>query len=162
MFKFIRLIIVLLMGMLLLTGCGGTSSEDAKTPLADSTDSEAPKITISGKSSITIVEGSTYTDAGATAKDNVDGVVTIKSTGSVDSSKVGTYIITYTATDKAGNKATAKRTVKVVKKTVVADILPQKSRQFKKKSNSFQNSQPQALSSTIFSYPSLLTFKLSK
>jgi len=41
-------------------------------------------------------------------------------------------------------------------------ILPQKSRQFKKKSNSFQNSQPQALSSTIFSYPSLLTFKLSK
>jgi len=41
-------------------------------------------------------------------------------------------------------------------------ILPQKSRQFKKKSNSFQNSQPQALSSTIFSYLSLLTFKLSK
>jgi len=41
-------------------------------------------------------------------------------------------------------------------------ILPQKSRQFKKKSNSFQNSQHHALILTDSSYPSLLTFKLSK
>jgi len=119
MFKFIRLIMVILMGMLLFAGCGGsdgTGSEDIKTSLAESTDSEAPKITISGKSSITIVEGSTYTDAGATATDNLDGTVKVTTSGSVNSSKVGTYTITYTAVDKAGNITTVKRTVKVVPK----------------------------------------------
>jgi len=89
-------------------------------------DTTAPIITLNGKSSITIKQGTSYTDAGATAKDNVDGVVSVTTSGSVNSSKVGTYIITYTAVDKAGNKSTAKRTVKVVVKTTlpVADTIP--------------------------------------
>ena len=118
MFKFIRLITAILVGMLLFSGCGSSGdsddSDDIKTPLANSTDSEAPKITMSGKSIITIVEGTTYTDAGATAKDNFDSTVKVVKSGSVDSSKVGIYIITYTAIDKAGNKSTKTREVKVI------------------------------------------------
>jgi len=125
MFNFIKLTIVLFLGILFLMGCGDdASSEDIKTPLANSIDSEAPKITINGKSSIIITKGSIYTDAGATAKDNIDGVVIVKSSGNVDSSKVGTYNITYTAIDKAGNKSIATRTVNVVDETVEIDTTP--------------------------------------
>jgi hypothetical protein len=42
--------------------------------------------------------GSTWTDAGATA----DGGETVTSSGTVDTSTVGTYTITYSATDAAG------------------------------------------------------------
>jgi len=85
-------------------------------------DTTAPIITILGKNPVTVIQNTTYKDAGATAKDNVDGKVTVKSSGSVDTSVIKSYTITYTATDKAGNKAISKRTVKVIKKAVVADI----------------------------------------
>ena len=57
--------------------------------------------------------GSTYTDAGATA----DGGETVTVPGTVDTSIVGTYIITYSATDADGNTSTARRTVNVVDTT---------------------------------------------
>ena len=85
-------------------------------------DTMPPVITILGKNPVTVVQNSTYKDAGATARDNVDGVVKVKSSGSVDTSVIKNYTITYTATDRAGNKAVSKRTVKVIKKVVVADI----------------------------------------
>ena len=93
------------------------------TNIKHSVDKVPPIITLKGKSTVTIVQGSQYTDAGATARDNVDGTVKVVRTGQVNTSKLGTYTIIYTATDKAGNKATKKRTVKVVKK-VVADTTP--------------------------------------
>ncbi len=90
-------------------------------PKGTPSDNTAPIITLNGKSSITIKQGTTYTDAGATAKDDVDGTVKVTISGSVNSSKVGTYIITYTAVDKAGNTTTVKRTVKVVPKGTPID-----------------------------------------
>ena len=117
----------------LLTACGGGGSsddnnDDGHSNLTDNggdtgVDKIAPIITILGKTPISIIQDSSYTDAGATAKDNVDGRVSVKSVGSVNSSKIGQYTITYTATDKAGNKATAKRIVNVIKKGTVADII---------------------------------------
>ena len=80
-----------------------------------------PVITINGNSTISITQGTPYTDAGATAEDNVDGVVKVNVSGSVDSSKVGTYTLTYTATDKAGNKATATRKVIVKENSLTVD-----------------------------------------
>ncbi len=77
-------------------------------------DDSAPVITLKGEAIVSIVQGKNYTDAGATAKDDKDGIVAVKVTGSVNTAKVGTYKITYTATDKAGNKATKTRTVKVI------------------------------------------------
>ena len=66
-----------------------------------------------GSASITHEQGTTYTDAGATALDSVDGVVEVETTGSVDDATAGTYVLTYTATDNAGNSATRDRTVTV-------------------------------------------------
>ena len=60
----------------------------------------------------------TYTDAGATATD-LSGEISVISTGTVDTSVVGTYTVTYNATDASGNEAAAvSRTVNVVDTTV--------------------------------------------
>lgn len=93
-----------------MTGCGNN-----KVPVDDNgtvkADIVKPVITIKGDAQVTLTVGDTYTEAGASATDDVDGTVAVKTTGSVDTTKAGTYTITYTATDKAGNKSTATRTV---------------------------------------------------
>jgi P2-related tail formation protein len=83
-------------------------------------DVKAPVITILGDNPVTIYANQTYSDAGATALDDVDGDVTssIQTTGTVNPSVVGTYTITYTVRDKAGNEAVATRTV------IVSDSTP--------------------------------------
>ena len=43
--------------------------------------------------------------------------MTVTSSGTVDTSKVGTYTITYTSTDASGNTGTETRTVNVVDTT---------------------------------------------
>jgi hypothetical protein len=70
--------------------------------------SVAPVITMLGTSPVTIIVGSTYTDAGATALDNVDGNITenIVTVNPVNINTVGTYTITYDVSDTAGNPAT--------------------------------------------------------
>ena len=52
-----------------------------------------------------------YTELGATALDETDGVLSVSNSGTVDVGTPGTYVITYTATDAAGNIGTAQRTV---------------------------------------------------
>ena len=74
-----------------------------------------PVITITGNSTLSVEYGSTYTDAGATATDNVDVTVTVTPSGSVDTNTVAEYTITYNAADAAGNNAIpVERTVHVV------------------------------------------------
>jgi len=77
-------------------------------------DTTAPVITRIGNASIVVAWGDSYTDAGATATDNVDSSVTVTSSGSVNTAVPGTYTITYNATDAANNNATpVTRTVTV-------------------------------------------------
>ena len=76
-----------------------------------------PVITVNGSNPATVELGSTYSDAGATAMDVRHGSTSVSSSGTVDTSTVGSYTISYTATDKAGNSATASRTVNVVDTT---------------------------------------------
>jgi hypothetical protein len=76
-------------------------------------DTTPPVITILGNNPEILTRGSVYTDAGATALDNVDGTVSVGTTGAVDTTTVGVYTITYAATDAAGNTGTATRTVVV-------------------------------------------------
>ena len=84
-------------------------------------DTTAPVITILGEAIATVNLNSTYTDAGATATDNVDGDLTssIVTTGVVNTSIEGNYIITYTVSDTSGNTATATRQVVVVFQNLV-------------------------------------------
>jgi hypothetical protein len=86
------------------------------TFLVEVKDIEPPVITILGDNPATVNVGATYTDAGATAWDNVDGDLTaeIIVSGSVDTSVEGVYFITYSVTDNAGNTATKVRTVNVL------------------------------------------------
>jgi uncharacterized membrane protein YuzA (DUF378 family) len=67
-----------------------------------------PVITLSGSVSMSVVQGSSFTDPGATATDDRDGNVTSKIvvTGSVNTGTVGTYTLSYNVKDAAGNAAT--------------------------------------------------------
>jgi hypothetical protein len=78
---------------------GNTATATRTVIVADTT---APVITLTGAASITLEQGTPYTDPGASAADVVDGSVVVVTTGSVGAA-VGTYTLTYTATDAAGN-----------------------------------------------------------
>lgn len=76
-------------------------------------DMSKPVIVLTGSSPLTMPYGSTYSDAGATAGDNIDGNITVSifKTSTVTNS-VGTYTVTYNVKDNAGNSAdTVTRTV---------------------------------------------------
>jgi hypothetical protein len=70
-------------------------------------DGIGPVISLNGSSPVNLIVGDSYTDAGATATDAIDGSVTATPTGTVDTSVAGTYTITYSAVDAAGNAAIA-------------------------------------------------------
>ena len=80
-------------------------------------DTEAPVITLNGASTIDLELGDSYTDAGATATDNVDGDLTsniVVGGDTVNTNIVGSYVITYNVSDAAGNDAVeVTRTVNV-------------------------------------------------
>ena len=71
-------------------------------------DTTIPAITLLGETEVSLELGSTYTDAGATAADNIDGDITanIAVVSTVDVNTVGTYTVTYNVSDAAGNAAT--------------------------------------------------------
>ena len=77
-------------------------------------DTTPPVITITGDNPATVTWGDSYTDAGATAEDDIDGPVSVSSSGSVNTSLLGSYQITYSATDAAGNNAQESRTINIV------------------------------------------------
>ena len=80
-------------------------------------DNTKPVITITGSSTVSVEGGSSYTDAGATATDNINGTITasIVVTSTVNTSILGTYTVTYNVSDSSGNSATpVVRTVNVV------------------------------------------------
>lgn len=93
--------IIISSGLLFLNGC----KKDDTTP---------PVVTLNGASTITVSLQGTYSELGATAKDDNDGTVTVSddhSSTNPNVNQTGTYTITYTATDKAGNAGHATRTV---------------------------------------------------
>ncbi|WP_188407875.1 immunoglobulin-like domain-containing protein, partial [Hyunsoonleella pacifica] len=81
-------------------------------------DTTPPVITLNGNTSVDVILGNTYNEQGATASDNVDGDISsniVIAGDTVDTSTLGTYIITYDVSDAAGNAATqVTRTVNVI------------------------------------------------
>ena len=80
-------------------------------------DTVAPVITLLGANPVNLVVHDLYTDAGATALDNVDGNLTasIVINNPVDEDVVGSYTVTYNVSDSSGNPATqVTRTVNAV------------------------------------------------
>ncbi len=70
-------------------------------------DTTPPVITLLGNTTVSIQQGATYIDAGATANDNIDGDITSKIVVAnlVNTAIPGSYTINYTVNDVAGNVA---------------------------------------------------------
>ncbi|MBL4712488.1 MAG: DUF5011 domain-containing protein [Gammaproteobacteria bacterium] len=104
-----------------LTACGGGGGSGGgqvngggNGGIADTT---KPVITLTGSATVSITQGDSFNDAGATANDNVDGDISVNIAvggDTVDTTTVGSYTITYNVSDAAGNSATqVTRTVTV-------------------------------------------------
>ncbi len=76
-------------------------------------DTESPVITLEGQPEITLIQGGEYIEAGATAIDERDGILSVSISGTVNTDVLSVYMVTYTAIDSAGNTAIAIRTVTV-------------------------------------------------
>lgn len=93
---------------LLLSSCGVSPG--------GGTDTTKPVIALNGTETVAVSVGAIYTDAGATATDDVDGNLTDKIVvhNLVDTSNAGIYTVTYDVNDTAGNTADqVKRTVTI-------------------------------------------------
>jgi hypothetical protein len=89
-------------------GAIATDSFEATIPVAVIADTTIPVISLVGDPTISLELGTSYTDAGATASDNIDGDITgnITTNNPVDINTAGVYTITYNVSDDAGNAAT--------------------------------------------------------
>ncbi len=88
-------------------------------------DTIKPIITITGANPINVKKDSVYADLGATATDNKDGNITanIRTSGTVNTSIIGTYYISYAVNDKAGNMDSVTRTINVVGLDVTKPVI---------------------------------------
>ena len=77
---------------------------------------DAPVVTLIGDASISLTQGDTYAEQGATASDTEDGDISsaiVIGGDTVDTNTPGTYAVTYTVTDADGNTTVATRNVEV-------------------------------------------------
>ncbi len=102
----------------LIRGSGSVDDIIMGERVSNINDKVAPVIILNGENNITLTVGDRYVEQNATAVDDVDGNVSIRISGTVDTSTVGTYVITYSAKDNSGNSASKMRTVNVTKKIV--------------------------------------------
>ena len=87
-------------------------------------DTTPPIITLIGSTTVTLTEGETYIDAGATALDNKDGVITsnIIIDNAVDTTQSGEYHLKYNVKDSSNNSAT--EVIRTVLVLVAPDTIP--------------------------------------
>ena len=86
-------------------------------------DLKKPVISLAGDLKTYIKVGTTYTDPGFTASDNIDGDITgkVAVSGGVDTSKMGINTISYSVSDSFGNTTTVTRKVYVYQQQAVAN-----------------------------------------
>ena len=103
-----------------------TKHNASNTGSTTTTEEKAPTITLNGESNMTLNVGESYTEKGATAKDEKDGDISnkISISGTVNTSKAGTYIITYRVTNSSGKSSTAKRTIVVKNNSSATENTP--------------------------------------
>lgn len=91
-------------------------------------DTTSPVLTLVGENSINLPVGSTYTELGARATDNVDGDLTSKIiiSGAIDVNTPGLYTITYNVSDTAGNPSHITRVINVFEPPEIPPVLVEK------------------------------------
>ena len=78
-------------------------------------DTQAPVISLSGDTEITLEAGSNYEEAGFSAVDNYDGDITdkVETSAEVDTYTTGDTTIVYSVKDSSGNEAFTERVIHV-------------------------------------------------
>ena len=76
---------------------------------------DKPTITLIGNKKITLNVGDKYTDKGVKVEDDCDENIEVNTSGTVNTSKEGTYTLTYSAKDSSDNETKVTRTVVVEK-----------------------------------------------
>lgn len=106
------------------TDANGATTKATRTVIVKA--NTKPVIRLNGSSSVKVVVGTAYTDAGATATDAEDGNLTsfIVTTSTVNTEKTGTYKVTYSVTD--ANGATVKVTRTVIVKANTKPVIKMK------------------------------------
>ena len=86
-------------------GAAESATFELRIDVGTVADTVPPEITLIGPATVTVQLGANYTDAGATATDNVDGDITdrIVVDNPVDTGTAGTYTVSYSVQDSAGN-----------------------------------------------------------
>ena len=104
------------------TYCTVHNSSNTGSSEKNNNDSE-PVITLNGESHITLNVGDTYTEQGATAKDDKDGDISskIQYDGYVNTSAAGKYTIKYSVKNSNGKTVTKTRTITVKAKEPVKE-----------------------------------------
>jgi len=82
---------------------GNHATQKTRTVIV--TDQTAPVLALNGANPLSVSWGGVFTDPGASFTDNVDASKTVISLNTVDTSKVGSTILTYSAVDAGGNAA---------------------------------------------------------
>ncbi|MEK7794102.1 MAG: immunoglobulin-like domain-containing protein, partial [Candidatus Hydrogenedentota bacterium] len=94
-------------------GIGGELEDDVVVPFQGGIGDAPPVLHILGSDPAAVDAGEEYIDPGATATDDVDGVLTLEIvvTNNVDTSVAGEYSVVYEVTDSAGNTVSEERIV---------------------------------------------------
>ena len=76
-------------------------------------DKTKPSLSLKGNNPLIIYQNGHYSESGYDYSDNIS-VAGLSISGNVNTSTIGTYLLTYTVTDQAGNSTSQTRTVNVV------------------------------------------------
>ncbi len=109
---------------LFLFGCGGESG--GSTTINAPQNITVPTISLIGESQIVLEAGSTYSDEGATAQDSIDGDISssiVIGGDSIDTTTLGTYVVTYNVSNSSGTSANEVRRYISVQTTYFVDSL---------------------------------------
>ncbi|HEY4155287.1 MAG TPA: DUF5011 domain-containing protein [Puia sp.] len=109
--SFSSFVVLLILGGMI--SCKKDNFNYAKDTVGSSRITYFATFNMAGDPYVSVVQGDTYTDAGATASQNgTDLPVTV--TGEVDANTVGIYTLTYSATNSDGFPASVSRTIAVL------------------------------------------------
>jgi hypothetical protein len=108
-----KYIIPVLFLFMLATGCKKYDLTDTADQVGTSKVTYFAELTLTGEPYMSLVQGSTFTDPGATATEKGQSIK-VTSSGTVNTNQPGMYIITYSAINKDGFAATTQRTVVVL------------------------------------------------
>jgi len=105
--------------LMVLNGCGdGSSNKSHETQNEQEVNNagteKAPVITLKGNSQVNIIQGSSYSELGATAVDSEGKNLEVTQAGKVDATVVGSYTIVYSTEDSNGRMSSIVRTVQVI------------------------------------------------